>query len=43
MGLRQLDTELKKLFDDAINAAIADGTHSRLAMKWFKREVSPKN
>lgn len=43
VGLRQSDTELKKLFDDAINAAIADGTLSRLATKWFKRDISPKD
>lgn len=42
VGLRKEDTELKKLFDDAINAAIADGTLSRLAVKWFKRDISPK-
>ncbi|OCP36047.1 transporter substrate-binding domain-containing protein [Ensifer sp. LC163] len=42
VGLRQSDTELKKLFDHAINAAITDGTLSRLATKWFKRDISPK-
>lgn len=42
VGLRKDDAELKKLFDDAINAAIADGTLSRLAVKWFKRDISPK-
>jgi octopine/nopaline transport system substrate-binding protein len=42
VGLRKEDTELKALFDDAINAAIADGTLSRLAIKWFKRDISPK-
>ncbi|MGQ3209953.1 transporter substrate-binding domain-containing protein [Shinella sp.] len=42
VGLRKDDTELKALFDDAINAAIADGTLSRLAIKWFKRDISPK-
>ena len=25
------------------SAAIADGTLSRLAMKWFKRDISPKS
>ncbi|MBK5570736.1 transporter substrate-binding domain-containing protein [Ensifer sp. SSB1] len=42
VGLRDADTELKAKFDDAINAAIADGTLSRLAIKWFKRDISPK-
>jgi octopine/nopaline transport system substrate-binding protein len=42
VGLRQSDTELKALFNDAINAAIADGTLSRLAIKWFKRDISPQ-
>ena len=43
VGLRKDDAELKTLFDDAINAAIADGTLSRLAIKWFKRDISPKH
>ncbi|MBD9372732.1 transporter substrate-binding domain-containing protein [Rhizobium sp. ARZ01] len=42
VGLRKADTELKSMFDEAINAAIADGTLSRLAIKWFKRDISPK-
>jgi len=42
VGLRQADTELKAMFNDAINAAIADGTLSRLAIKWFKRDISPQ-
>lgn len=42
VGLRKSDTELKKLFDDAINAALADGTLSKLSVKWFKRDISPK-
>ncbi|MFD1329169.1 transporter substrate-binding domain-containing protein [Mycoplana ramosa] len=42
VGLRKADTELKAMFDQAINAAIADGTLSRLAIKWFKRDISPK-
>ena len=42
VGLRKADTELKAMFDEAINAAIADGTLSRLAVKWFKRDIAPK-
>ncbi|KNY14348.1 hypothetical protein AKG11_24425 [Shinella sp. SUS2] len=42
VGLRKADTELKAKFDEAINAAIADGTLSRLAVKWFKRDIAPK-
>jgi octopine/nopaline transport system substrate-binding protein len=42
VGLRKADTELKAKFDEAINAAIADGTLSLLAVKWFKRDIAPK-
>ena len=42
VGLRKEDTELKAMFNDAINAAIADGTLSRLAIKWFGRDISPQ-
>ncbi len=41
VGLRKEDTELKALFDEAINAAIADGSLSKLAIKWFKRDITP--
>ncbi|XOC81971.1 lysine/arginine/ornithine ABC transporter substrate-binding protein (plasmid) [Microvirga sp. M2] len=42
IGLRKDDTELKVKFDEAIHAAIADGTARTLSMKWFKVDVTPK-
>lgn len=42
IGLRKEDTELKAKFDDAIKAALADGTVKQLSEKWFKLDVSPK-
>jgi octopine/nopaline transport system substrate-binding protein len=41
VGLRQSDTDLKALFDDAIKAALADGTVEKLSQKWFKINVAP--
>lgn len=41
LGLRKDDTELKAKFDEAIKAALADGTVKKLALKWFKLDVSP--
>jgi octopine/nopaline transport system substrate-binding protein len=42
IGLRQEDADLKKAFDEAIQAATKDGTIARLSMKWFKIDVAPK-
>ncbi|WP_312797479.1 transporter substrate-binding domain-containing protein [Tianweitania sp.] len=42
VGLRKDDTELKAQFDEAIKAALADGTIKELSMKWFKVDVSPR-
>jgi octopine/nopaline transport system substrate-binding protein len=42
VGLRKGDTELKKNFDEAIRAAIQDGTMKTLSMKWFKIDITPK-
>ncbi len=42
IGLRKEDVALKAKFDDAIAAAIKDGTLKRLSMKWFKVDISPK-
>jgi len=42
LGLRKEDTELKAMFDEAIKAAIADGTLEKLSMKWFGTDVSPE-
>jgi lysine-arginine-ornithine-binding periplasmic protein len=42
VGLRKDDTDLKAKFDDAIKAAVADGTVRKLSEKWFKVDVSPR-
>ena len=42
VGLRKGETELKKSFEDAIQAAIKDGTVKTLSLKWFKVDISPK-
>jgi ABC-type amino acid transport substrate-binding protein len=41
LGLRKTDTDLKARFDQAIAAALADGTVRTLSEKWFKTDVSP--
>ncbi|MBZ6078338.1 lysine/arginine/ornithine ABC transporter substrate-binding protein [Microvirga puerhi] len=43
VGLRQGDTELKKSFNDAIQAAIKDGTVQKLSVKWFKIDTTPRS
>lgn len=43
VAVRKTDTDLKALFDAAIQTAIADGTVKKLSEKWFKVDVSPKN
>ncbi|WP_102959728.1 transporter substrate-binding domain-containing protein [Mangrovicella endophytica] len=43
VGMRKDDTALKAKFDKAIQAASADGTVKKLAEKWFKIDVTPKN
>ena len=42
VGMRKDDAELKKLFDDAINGAIKDGTIEKLTAKWFKIKMTPQ-
>ncbi|WP_087001325.1 transporter substrate-binding domain-containing protein [Rhizobium sullae] len=42
VGLRKTDPELKALFNDAIAAAKADGTVTRLSQKWFGFDVTPR-
>jgi octopine/nopaline transport system substrate-binding protein len=42
VGMRKADVELKKMFDEAINAAIKDGTIERLTSKWFKIKMIPQ-
>jgi octopine/nopaline transport system substrate-binding protein len=41
LGLRKEDTDLKAMFDKAIEAALADGTVATLSQKWFKTDVTP--
>lgn len=43
VAVRQTDTDLANLFSDAINSAIADGTLSKLAIKWFTFDASAKD
>jgi octopine/nopaline transport system substrate-binding protein len=42
IGLRKDDTGLKAKFNEAIQAAIKDGTAKTLSMKWFKVDVTPQ-
>jgi octopine/nopaline transport system substrate-binding protein len=42
VGLRKEDQELKKAFNEAIQAAVKDGTVKKLSEKWFKIDISPK-
>lgn len=41
VGLRKEDTALKAQFDEAIAAALADGTIKQLSEKWFGIDISP--
>jgi octopine/nopaline transport system substrate-binding protein len=41
VGLRKEDADLKKMFSDAIDAAIKDGTVKKLSDKWFKADLTP--
>jgi octopine/nopaline transport system substrate-binding protein len=40
VGLRQADTDLKAMFDKAINEARADGTLAAHFVKWFGKDIS---
>ncbi len=42
IALRKEDTDLKALFDKAIEEAKADGSMKALAIKWFKSDVTPQ-
>jgi len=42
IGLRKDDTALKESFNEAIRAAIKDGTAKTLSLKWFKVDVKPQ-
>ncbi|WP_420834766.1 transporter substrate-binding domain-containing protein [Erwinia piriflorinigrans] len=41
LGIRKSDADLKARLDEAIKAALADGTVKRLSEKWFKTNVTP--
>lgn len=41
VGLRKDQDTLKAMFDEAITAAVQDGTVARLAEKWFKLNIAP--
>jgi len=43
VGLRKDDTDLKKMFDEAITSAVADGTIKALSTKWLKIDLAPQN
>ncbi len=42
VAVRQKDVDLAELFSNAIDAAIADGTLSKLAVKWFTFDAAAK-
>ena len=41
-GIRKGESDLKQILDDAIDAAVADGTIKKFSIKWFGIDVSPK-
>lgn len=41
IGLRKSDADLKAKFDEAITAAVKDGTVKNLSEKWLKFDVTP--
>jgi len=43
VGLRKDEKDLKKAFDEAIQAAIKDGTTEKLSVKWFKTNITPQS
>ncbi|QRM30633.1 lysine/arginine/ornithine ABC transporter substrate-binding protein [Microvirga sp. VF16] len=43
VGLRKDDTELKAMFDKAVQAAVDDGTIPKLTQKWFKVDMTPQS
>ena len=42
VGLRKTDPELKAMFDKAVQSAREDGTITKLSMKWFGFDVTPR-
>lgn len=43
VGLRKADDDLRTMFDQAIAAAVADGTTRRLSEKWFGIDMTPRD
>ncbi len=43
IGFRKSDSDLRDMFNTALQAAVADGTVKKLAIQWFKFDVSPKS
>ena len=43
VAMRKDDAELKRMFDEAITAAIKDGTVQALSKKWFKIDATPQS
>lgn len=43
VGMRKADEDLRTMFDQAIAAAIGDGTVRRLSEKWFGIDMTPGN
>lgn len=41
LGFRKDTPELKAKFDEALSAALADGTVKKLSEKWFKADITP--
>ncbi|MNJ20547.1 Octopine-binding periplasmic protein precursor [compost metagenome] len=41
LGFRKDTPELKAKFDEALSAALADGTVKKLTEKWFKADITP--
>lgn len=41
LAFRKSDGDLKARFDEALTAALADGTVKRLSQKWFKADITP--
>ena len=42
MGIRKSDADLTAKFDQALAAAIADGTVKKLSQQWFKVDMTPR-
>jgi octopine/nopaline transport system substrate-binding protein len=41
LALRKTDNDLREKFNQALTAALADGTVQRLSEKWFKADIRP--